>query len=72
VHQGNVGSQETNARDLSDEACSLKMRLKESLVKRDDFLVSSEVGSIERDEISILGERSCKGLGASLVPSINC
>jgi len=47
------------------------MRLKGPLVKRDDFMVSSEVGSIERDEISILGERSCKGLGASLVPSIH-
>jgi hypothetical protein len=71
VHQSNIGIQETNARDFPDEACSLEIRLKESLVKRDDFFASSEVGAIERNEISIFGERGCKGLGASLVPPIH-
>ena len=70
VHQGDVGTQEPEARDLADEASPLEVCVKESLVKRGDLVASFEVRPIEPDEITVLSEQSGVSLATARVPGV--
>ena len=65
MHQGDVGTQKPDARDLADEAGPLEVCVKASLVKRGDLLSSFDVRPIEPDEVTLLGEGSGVGLATA-------
>jgi hypothetical protein len=67
VHQGDVGTQEPDTRDLTDESGPPEVGVKELPVKRGDLVALSEVRPIKPDDITILGERNGTGLATACV-----
>jgi len=71
MHQGDIRAQESDARNLTDEAHPLEVCFKEGLVKPSDLLAPFEVRAIECDKIPIFRERSGEGIAATPVPALH-